>query len=106
MTNPDSAIIRTSKTRDGITVFLHEDGTVSDRLATCGFTVLTSESMHKFFDRVDAVLHADVPRAIKRANKNHMPSKLDEDILVGESRARVDRIRLVLEHDRRVNPEY
>ena len=77
--NPNSAIIRTSKTRDGVTAFLHEDGTVSSRLSTFGFTALSASVAERFFDNISAVHSADVSKAIKAANKGMLPHVADED---------------------------
>jgi hypothetical protein len=49
MTNPNSPIIKTSKTRDGVTAFLHADGTVSHRLATFGFINSSTQLKHPFY---------------------------------------------------------
>jgi hypothetical protein len=102
MTNPNSPIIRTSKTRDGKTAFLHEDGTVSNRMATFGFTTLNADVMHRFFDNIEAVLSADMPRAIKAANKGRLPFLPNEGLMDRESMDRVKRAELEIIHNRRV----
>lgn len=101
MTNANSPILRTSKTRDGATSFLHEDGTVSNLLATYGFTTLNADIMHAFFDNIEAVLAHDVPKAIKAANKGHLPHIPNEELMASESRAHCERARLQIEYDRR-----
>ena len=99
--NPNSAIIRTGKTRDGVIAFLHEDGTVSSRLTTFGFTALSTSVAERFFNSISAVHSADIPKAIKVANKGMLPHVADEALLAAESRARLARQRERIENDRR-----
>jgi hypothetical protein len=73
MTNPNSPIIRSGKTSDGVSVFLHADGTISDRLATVGFTTVNTEVMDAFFDRISSVRYNHLRQAIKKANRGHLP---------------------------------
>lgn len=100
--NPNTAIKQQSTTRDGKTVYLHADGTVSDRQRTCGFTALNADVADNFFSDISNINHADIPRAIKRANQGLGWLRSDsESILAQNSREAIRKGRIAAD-DRRI----
>jgi hypothetical protein len=100
--NPESKIIREAKTRDGVTAFLHEDGTISNRLTTFGFSAVPVAAMHKFFDRIGNLHSGDVAKSIRESKKGKMPPCPSLDAMDWGSRDRFDKAKIEIIYNRSI----
>lgn len=64
-------IISTRKTFDGVTVHLHADGSVSDRLRYVAGGKLPADKMWRVWGDVELYEHAELPQLIRDVKKGH-----------------------------------
>lgn len=73
--NSDPKVVASRSTFDGVTVFLHEDGSLSTRSNFIGRAKLPVATMWRLFDDVCTYTIEELPNFIRGARAGQLPAK-------------------------------
>ena len=110
-TNIDPKVIATRNTFDGVTVFLHEDGSLSTRSSFIGRVKLPVATMWRHFDDVCLYAIEEIPNFIRAAKAGNTPAKprpsaeMSEGIMAANAARRVRMAWIGVIYDRSVRLE-